>query len=408
MQKSLYVALFSVGASLSFYKIGLLASILEKSDFGSYSLVISSYIYVIYFFSFGANEYVLKKGSLVSSESERERVRNKALWTGLSAILLGLLLCYPVFLFILKEAYTEIFISCALMAIVALSFNVFESYFRTQGALLKFSGMMAGKSALAVTIILFFSFIDSFIDAVLIELAAMLVILLMAVANCLKSGESFFSRLCIKDLKEVIKDGYAFSLASMLKNSVSTLDRFFVSMFLGMVMLGYYAFSMIIYQAAILASGALMSVLGPKIIRLANDEINKSCLARKFAVAALFLGLVSSLIYMPFTVGYEWVVVNYFDQYNAEITFELLPWVYFSAVATFVSAIVDWYYISISKEKYLTVLSAISLTVAVLSFFIIGELNLELWWFGFAFLITRLIVLLGQFYFVVPELRKAK
>ncbi|HFG2205762.1 TPA: hypothetical protein ACGF8J_003321, partial [Vibrio cholerae] len=85
---SIYAILSLSAASLSFYKLGYLANSLSSESFGMYSLIILSYVYIVYIGSMGGNEYMLKTGAVIDS-SNKELLfvtRNNALIYGIFGI----------------------------------------------------------------------------------------------------------------------------------------------------------------------------------------------------------------------------------------------------------------------------------------------------------------------------------
>jgi O-antigen/teichoic acid export membrane protein len=147
----------------------------------------------------------------------------------------------------------------------------------------------------------------------------------------------------------------------MLRNSVTVVDKIFISLSLGAVFLGYYGFVFIIYQAAMLASSVIMSVIGPKILMKMKAGEFAENVQRRILLVSLCIVIAGSLLY-PFADSvYRWGVVNYFKQYNDPVTYDLFLIIYFSAMVSFVSSIWDWLFISKSKETMTAKFSLYSL-----------------------------------------------
>lgn len=400
VHKLLYLAFFGIGAALSFFKLGLFASLLDKSNFGVYTLIFSSYVYIIYAFSGGANEYVLKMGSLADTTLERQSIRNTALFNGCASMLLGVLIVAPVFWFGANELYRSVFFCGALLAIAALPFSIFESYFRTEAALLKFSGMMAAKAALVILILLFVPSLADYTSAINVEFAALAIVASAAFVYFVVTKQKLSSPVKLSLLKSIWRNGYAFSLSIMFKNSITVIDKVLMSVYLGTVQLGYYAFVLIIYQATLLGSGVIMSVVGPALLGKVRDGMETTKLAKVLLFVAAAIIAVSAIIVLPVQWLFELGVSQFFEQYDEPVTYQLFLLIYLASVVTFISSILDWYYLAVSKEKLLTLYSSISLAIACVGFVAVGQLSLGLYWFVFVFAGSRFISVLAQVFYL--------
>ncbi|WP_191905956.1 oligosaccharide flippase family protein [Nitrincola iocasae] len=400
MHKLAYLSFFICGAALSFYKFFLLAAIIDKSEFGLYVLTMSIYVYFIYVFSFGANEYVLKIGSLVKNSYARQVIRNEALLNGLLGVSLGVALLFPISLALSLE-YRLVFNSAALLALVTLPFSIFETYFRTESALLKFSGMMAAKAAIVVAIISFSSSLSSFQQAVNAELIGSLAIFFIVFVCFIFSGQSMKGIISIEKIKTIVFQGYSFCISTMLRNGAVVLDKIFISLYLGSLHLGFYGFVFIIYQASLLSSSVIMSVVGPNILRFASEDEKKSKLKRNLTIAVICLFIVLFFSYPVIYDIYHWLVGVYFEQYNDPVTFMIFPLIYFAAVFSFASSLLDWFFISISKERMLALYSLLSLVFLIVGFLLIGNIGLGVAWFAFVFFAGKFIVFMFQMIYML-------
>ncbi len=391
MHKLLYLVFFGSGAALSFYKLGLFASLLEKSDFGLYTLVFSSYVYLIYFFSFGSNEYVLKQGSLADTSEKKQEVRNRALWNGLLTTILGIGLIYPLVLWLADAQYRAVFEFCALLALIAVPFSALESYFRSEAALLKFSGMMAAKGACVVLLTYVLS-AEQFGDAIWLEFAGFAVVVTIVCGYLLLSGHSLMPTIGLQQVRDIIQHGYAFSLSTMFKNSITVIDKILMTVYLGTVQLGYYAFVLIIYQAVLLGSAVIMSVVGPQLLGKVRDGFSTVKLARMMMAISGAILLLAAISYTPVSWLFEWGVSQYFSQYHDAVTYRLFDLIYLAAVFTFVSSLLDWFFLAISKESFLTSMSSLSLIIAATGFILVGEMAYGIVWFVSVFALTRVLM----------------
>lgn len=139
---SLYIMLSLSAAILSFYKLGYLASTLSPEDFGLYSIIIISFVYIGYLGGLGGSDYVLKLGSMTAYDKQSELflMRNNAIFYGLLGVLVvSLALLLVSYLFFSKQIYW-VMLAVVALAICTLPYNVFESYYRATQAPLFFLG----------------------------------------------------------------------------------------------------------------------------------------------------------------------------------------------------------------------------------------------------------------------------
>lgn len=398
LTKALYVIFFALGALLSFYKVGLFASILNKPEFGLYVLVMSSYVYFIYFFSLGANEYLLKLGSVEECKENKQEIRNIALVHGVLALVLGIVTIKPLSLFFDIEV-ERVFDAAAIIAVSALIFSIFETYFRTERSFLKFSGMMFSKSLLSIIFIEYSNNLESFEQAILVEIFSFWIVIGIVLIYLLFNKSTFFTTISVGNARLILKDGFSFCLSAMLKNSLTLLDKLAISALFGAVLLGYYGFVFIIYQAGILASGVIMSVLGPKILVLAKKK-GGAKIEEKIFIASVALIVLGALLYFVASNIYGWVVVNYFPKYDSSITYELFLVVYIASVVVFISSMWDWLFVASSMEKLLVYFSVLSLLAFCIGLVFVWYNKMDIMFVGFAFLLAKVFLLFLQvFYF---------
>ncbi len=98
---------------------------------------------------------------------------------------------------------------------------------------------------------------------------------------------------------------------------------------------------------------------------------------------------------------YHWLVGVYFEQYNDPVTFMIFPLIYFAAVFSFASSLLDWFFISISKERMLALYSLLSLVFLIVGFLLIGNIGLGVAWFAFVFFAGKFIVFMFQMIYML-------
>jgi len=361
---------FSIGgACLSFFKLGYLASLLEPIEFGKYSLVIISYIYIGYIGSMGSNEYMLKVGSAAQNDSQRISVRN----ISLSYSILGVIILSSILLmssYIIGDVdLTNLIISMVILACCAQPYNIFESFYRSSQKIISFSSMLFFKSLLVLFFLYIFVEDYGFYGAIISEASSLLAISIVCfIINRaeLKSSRVFEGIKC--KIKVVITEGFPFCMATMLRNLSVSFERYIVSILFGMSSLGLYSFLMILYQGSVLGSGILMNALGPRLINISHQEEGKRHFMNMVIMLFVSVIIASIVIYPLFYFIAPIIIESYFWSYYSSSTLSMLTDVYVLCVVSFLLFISDWVLLSLSKEKLARNLTFLSLIFIAFAF----------------------------------------
>jgi O-antigen/teichoic acid export membrane protein len=395
-----YLIFVILSAGLSVAKYGVFADILGIEDFGTYSLVLTNYVFVIYVASFGTNEAVLKLGGTAfgrGNEFEIANIRNKGLFYGLvSMIFISCFFAFILF-FILQEKIFEIVVFSILLAVSALTFNVLESYFRAKQKAVIFSSMLLAKSSLLLAGGAWLGKEFGLSGILFCEVVSFFVVFIIYFSFSDKGG---FPRLkfFLSDLKEIIKNGLHLLSSMFFRLLALMIDRWAVAYTLGMSSVGKYAFIMILHQIGIMGLGLITNIMGPKwLANYACDYDRRGVLEGVNKVAKFILTLT---IVCAFPVVYfiSKFVELYFSEYYGYQFLEMVICVYVGVAVLCISQLYDWFFIVISREDMLNKLSGMNLFLSVVSVFIISTIGPSLIGYFTAFVLVR--VVLGVLYFL--------
>lgn len=394
VERLVYTGFYAAAAVLSFVKLGLLASLMSTEAFGLYSIAYSAYVYLIYFFSFGANEYVLKKGSLTRYLSIKVLIRNRAVLHGCVSLLLISALLVIIAFYTLEEREFRILLLCVVLAGVTLPFNIYESFFRVSHNLVAFSAMAFCRGGLVVLLILFLS-ITQYEYALLIESIGTALTVFIAFILSSKSSKGIKS-ISYQGFSRIRYNGYSLSLSTMIKNVLLVLDKFLVGIVFGSAVAGTYAFSMLIFQIALLGSAFLMNILGPKILVMVRDGLDIRSLYKNCLKATMVLILTSIVMSIPIELAHGLVVSAWFEKYSSLVGDNSFFFVYFSAVLMCCALLFDWVFIAISRERVLFLISLLASCTFLIIFALGIVFKLDSFSIFAAVLSSRLFVLLAQ------------
>lgn len=405
---SLYMVLSLSAAILSFYKLGYLASALSPEDFGFYSIIIISFIYIGFLGGLGGSDYVLKLGSMTADNAQSELflMRNNAMFYGLLGVLVvSLALLLVSYLFFSIQIYW-VMLAIVALAICTLPYNIFESYYRATQAPLLFSGMLLAKAVLVIIGI--YIFLDDFgVFGILIsELVALILIVGFCVAkNFNVIRFSGLERPFIA-INKMIRNGFYVSVSNLLRNISVTADRYIVTFFLGVYSFGVYSFVMILYQGGVLFSGIIMNVFGPYLVRRYSSNPSGREIATLLWKVVASLTFLAACFFPLFVYLTKYFLGFFFQSYNNADVYFMLNMIYIASIASFFVFLLDWFFICVSKEYLISMLSLFSFILILLSVLFFSFLDVGLKSYVAFFMVVRVAVFLLMTALVVRYVRK--
>lgn len=404
----LYLLLSFSAAILSFYKLGYLASKLSSEDFGFYSIIIISFVYICYLGGLGGSDYVLKLGSMTAFDKRSEifLMRNNAIFYGLLGVVaISLAILLLSYLFFSTQIYWVVLAVVAL-AICTLPYNVFESYYRATQAPLVFSGMLLGKAIFVIAGV--YMLVDDFgIAGILIsELVALAVIVFVCIVknfNLIRFGGLDWPCVAIR---KMIINGFYISVSNLLRNISITADRYIVTLFLGVYSLGVYSFVMILYQGSVLFGGIIMNIFGPYLLRRYSSNSSSREVATLLWKVVASLAIIAASVFPLFAHLTKFFVGFFFQSYSSSDVYFMLNIIYVASITSFFVFLLDWFFICISKEYLISMLSFFSFALILLSIVFFSILDIDLKCYVVFFMVVRVVVFLVMAVLVVWYARK--
>ena len=389
---SVYVILLAFSSAFGFAKFVFFARSLDAAAYGFYSLVLTTNILILYIASFGANEAMLKLGAIAFGKKEYTRivpVRDAALVYGsLSIAIFGMLISTISSLFLSSDT-TEIIIFSWILAVFAFQFQIFDAYFRARQMILVFSSAHFSKSLL--TLVIGAALVQRY-GARGVILAEMLSTSIAIVGILVVRKERIrlpnFSNI-FDEVTMLARNGFSLLSSSFLRYSTLAIDRWAVTASLGLSIWGAYSFVMIIFQMGTILIGLIGNVMGPRWLASFSDSGDKKKLLDTIAKFCFAIVVISLFLIIPLVFALPDVMERYFKAYIIENFMIVVAFVYVGVVLYCINCLLDWFFISTSREHTLTVVSSISLVVTCIGTALLMWMHATLAGFAALFLISR-------------------
>lgn len=396
-EKGLYLALMTIASFLGFSKLLVYSKLISVTEFGIYSLVISSYIFFVFFGGMGLPEGLLKKGSESYAVGDIKAIKAYFLAalafsipiSGSAAIVLTIAIKYfsPI-----NYEIIDILSVAVVMALATILFNLLDAFLRAQQRFLLFAVALTLKNSLAISLGYLWA-IEYGVKGLLVAEITGLLVTFFAL---------LFFLLGLQDLKlyketssgRLISNGYKLILTLVLRNVAQFIDRWFIAGTLGVIALGYYSFSMILITIAMVLVGFLVAVQGPKWIaelqihnsvRYLIMDVNKNVL--KFAACLI-------LVAPFFFLNIENLLVSFNPEYAETVVIKLMGIVYLAVLATVPIYLYDWVFVATSQEGYLVKANLFAVAVSVILYTGLWFTNSDIIDFALVFLIIKILILL--------------
>lgn len=403
---------FMLGAAvLGMAKLTIYAKLLNVESFGLYSLVLSSYIFIMYAGSFGLSEALVKHGSMAYGRGDTKQINELygvALIYGTSGILFGsLLILVFIGLFIEDSSITSMFLLMAALALSTFEFNLINSYLRVSHKFVMFSFMLFAKALLVIMLAFYIVPVWGVNGAVLIEMA---VLVLLAVVSIYVSRPYFDYKIVLRDnflFRRGVKHGFPVMLSTVIRNLTMSIDRWIIAISLGVVALGKYAFAMILFQAGMVGIGFISTILGTKWLAEFGKNSNLTKMLVNIKKIMLPIFILSFTLAWPFLSFILYLVDIYYPAYSYQNVTLTIVFVYFGVVFLSLSSLLDWLFIASSNEKILLKFSLYSLVLTTILMLFCYLFNAEIHIYAFVFLIVRMFNLLLSLV-TIPSLLRCK
>lgn len=403
----IYTVLSVAAAVLSFLKLGIIASILPSEQFGIYSLVMLSFVYIGYIGSIGSNEYMLKVGAINSGSDQQKLfvILKNALIYGFCGVLIVCSVVGVINYYLFDETIINFIYAMLALALVTYPYNIFESYYRSQQKIYIFSGMLFSKAILVLLFI--YILIDDFgsLGAIISEIFSLLFISLFFILKEFQAILKSHLDPPIKAIKDILSNGFHVCMSNFFRNFALTADRYVVVLIFGLYHVGIYSFVMIFYQGIVLLTGILMNVLGPKMIKQYYEKGSIKHLLNQLKKIS-FLVCAGALVFYPFFYFILPEVVQlFFKQYDFDVVYRSFYIVYWVSIISFLIFLFDWFFICVSKENFISTLSLLSLVLIACSALVFKLFNFDFLNYLLFFLISKVTIFIIMLSLVL-KLRK--
>lgn len=263
----LYAGLTGAASVLGFLKGAAFARVLGDVGYGYYSLAILTTTYLMYPMSMGLKDGLLRNASILFGAGDEEglrKVRDAVVSAiiavgGVVAVIFSLV-CWNVPAF---DADTRLtLVLTGPLALFTVLFNVLLVDVQSRQRVVALGASLAGRQGLTLAIGLTAAMTYGFAGAIIGEGTAL--ILLSAAVILFSSSRPRVVAVRPADVGEVFHIGLPLAGDALLRNVSVSIDKWFVSLFLGIQALGQYAFASIALAGALACNAILMQVLGPK------------------------------------------------------------------------------------------------------------------------------------------------
>ena len=394
--KGIYLALMTAASFLGFFKFILYSKLISVSEFGIYSLVLTSYIFFVFFGGMGLQEGILKKGSKSFAVGDINAIKAYFLAalafsvpiSGSAAIVL---LIAVKCVFPTNYEILDIFGVGVVMALATILFNLLDAFLRAQQKFLLFAAALTLKNSIAISLGYLWAIEHGVKGLVVAEITGLLV--------------PFFALLFLlfrsKDLKlykekhagSLISNGYKLMLTLVLRNVAQFIDRWFIAGALGVIALGYYSFSMIVLTIAMVLIGFLVAMQGPKWI--SEFQIHKDICYLITDVNKTILKALACLILVApfFFLNIENILVSFNPEYAETIVIKLIGIMYLAVLVTIPIYLYDWIFVATSKEGALIKTNLLATAISVVLYFGLWFTSSDIIDFALVFLIIKILIL---------------
>ena len=366
----IYLAFVGSSAVLGIFKSGLFAKIISPEEFGLYSIVITTYVFIVYAGSFGLNEALLKMGSFAfgkGNKSETLRLRDISIaYATIFTIICSLI--FILFLYVaIDKKHVRVTLSLAsLLAILAIQYTILDSYLRLSQKILCFSFFLLLKSISSISI---GYILASTLGASGLLIAESFSLLLLSMYLIFFGKEKFkFSNLknSFITFKDMVKNGFPLLVSMIIRKASVSLDKWVISLSLGLVAVGKYSFLMILFLISMSFLGIMTNVLGPKWLAdygINNDRIK---LFKSIGKISLLFTVSAIIIMVPLVIFLPDMLETFYPQYYDDETLTCFKLIYIGVVCMVSTQLFDWFFIATSHENYLLSVATIVLIITIL------------------------------------------
>ena len=399
--KVLYLFLMTLASFLGFSKLFVYSKLVSVESFGVYSLVLSLYIFLVFFGGMGIQEGLLKKGSMCFATRDVNSIKAYFLrgivFSFSITSILGLFLIAISNIFIENNpTIVDLFSLGVLLALSTILFNVLDAFIRSQQKFILFAFILTVKNFIAISLGYLLAPEYGVKGLIISELISLTTVFISALIFFIRPSDVTLYK--DKSVFELISNGYQMMLTLVLRNISIMMDRWFIAMAVGVTALGYYSFSMILLAIAMVLVSFLVTIKGPVWVSSfqSNNDTHEliNNVNRVVYRAVLLLLLVSPV----FLLNISKPLQLYYPEYANDTVFDIILIIYLSLFAVIPIYLYDWVFIATHQEGLLFKINIWSAMISV-SLYALGwlaEANVVI--YAVIFFITRVFLLMVYVY----------
>ncbi len=398
IDKYTYSLFIALSAALGILKITIFAKLLGPEQYGLYALVLSIYIFIVYFGSVGLNDALMKLGSRKFGQSKLNEIYElyilSAVYGGVVTFLLGIIFSVFILIMFNDKNVSIVLMLAGLLALSALEFNLIDTLLRITHRFVFYSILLFVKSLFVILLGWYLLQDYGALGVILAEISAFSVVFFVTYVIVVKS---ISLKKILNNYELVIfaiQNGYPMMLTNVVRALALSSDKWVLAAALGISAVGKYAFAMILYTISMFILGFLTTVLGPK--WLASYSKNNDIKALLYSVLRFSLAWFILLFVASFPAYFLFPIVldNYFSEYSSSDTLLTMLIIYIGIMFLVPSFFLDWFFIAISFEKKIL---SITLSMLVISMALLGVcwyLELSIVAYAGVFTVARVYVFL--------------
>jgi O-antigen/teichoic acid export membrane protein len=395
-KRLLYPLLMLGGMALGFGKWIVFSWMLQPSEFGTYTSIITSIAFLAYFGLFGLNEYIIKEGANLAGRGDcagvhaiRDDILFISFLNSLLIICVGLLLLHS--LSGIRFQFEQYFFISGIL-LVTVTFNAADASLRASLRSLPFAAMVFIRSVLLLTFGFLLAESYGLSGVLLAELISATMALTFAFYIAGPSPRFSLLFLPMPRIIQYLKYGFSFLGLQVFRYFSFVVDKWIVGWFAGAAALGYYSFLSITFLAFIGFAGIYNAVIIPRVISRFSANPNAKHLFETTAQQARIF-FVYSVLFSPVYLGIAYLTIEYLlPQYYFDGIVLSLAAIYFGSVMHVSHGFFDSFFYPLNRQYELTLISLCTLIVFIGMYLAAGVLKADIFSFCIAFLVAKIIL----------------
>jgi len=397
-QRWLYPALMLGGMTLSFLKWVVFSGVMNPTEFGIYATIITTTAFLSFFGMFGLNEYLINEGALLAGKGLAEEVvsvRNQIFAVGLlnSFIIIGIGLGIAWRIEVAHLKLAEYLLISGIL-VVNVAFNIVDASLRATMHFIDFAGMVFIRSVLLLGVGLALAPHVGLTGVLLAEVFSGSFAVIFGTRVMPIDLRSLKSSLRLSTLAALLKKGRVFLGLQTSRYFSLTADKWIVGWFAGGVALGQYSFVLITFLGFTAVAGLFNSVITPKLIARFGSDGDVRMLRRDVVRLGMIFIVAAALGFPLYLMLANLAIECYFEKYAFDGVFWALTFIYIGSVLHVAHHFFDGYFYSKSRQRDLSIITALSLLLFLLFFVFAGIAAGGVVCFSLAFMLSKAFLLL--------------